>query len=452
MRRHAIILRLGPSDRATVQVASDIDVRTDLPFFNRKLPAAKRVPHERITKELRRLGLAPSEIAMDLLVLSVSVFAADLRVSRAKDSQDGWTREIDLHVPVSDVRKWEGLRGLLVDLLRFLTGDLWRFYFRPRPRGTKTLASRPGKAHPPYKTDAVCLFSGGLDSFIGAIDLLESDTRPILVGHHKSADVAAAQSRSIDYLKKSYKKAAPEFADIHLPVPKSLFQDVEEKTERGRSFLFFSLAAVFAAALGKKSQLIVPENGLISLNVPLTPLRIGALSTKTTHPYFMNTYQRLIDTLGLNVLLVNPYQFKTKGEMVRGCRNRSVVRNGITKTMSCAHATARRWMGESPKHCGTCVPCLIRQAALRVVYKRDPTKYSTSILGRSLDVTTSAGEEVRAFKTGLARLRRYRGMEKLLVHESGPMPTDPDLSERFGSVYRRGMQEVGALLKKVSTS
>jgi hypothetical protein len=29
----------------------------------------------------------------------------------------------------------------------------------------------------------------------------------------------------------------------------------------------------------------VPENGLIVINVPLDPLRLGAFSTRTTHPF-----------------------------------------------------------------------------------------------------------------------------------------------------------------------
>ena len=48
----------------------------------------------------------------------------------------------------------------------------------------------------------------------------------------------------------------------------------KESTTRGRSFLFFALAALAASGLGGQPVIYVPENGLISLNVPLDPLRV----------------------------------------------------------------------------------------------------------------------------------------------------------------------------------
>src|ERR1035437_7426989 len=56
--------------------------------------------------------------------------------------------------------------------------------------------------------------------------------------------------------------------------PKKIVKRVDgENTERSRSFLFFSLAAFAASGFGEMESLIyVPENGLISLNIPLDPL------------------------------------------------------------------------------------------------------------------------------------------------------------------------------------
>ncbi|MCZ7581789.1 MAG: hypothetical protein M5U21_13400 [Fimbriimonadaceae bacterium] len=52
------------------------------------------------------------------------------------------------------------------------------------------------------------------------------------------------------------------------------------------------------------------------MNVPLTSLRIGSLSTRTTHPYFLRQIQSIWDAVGLNVEIQNPYQFRTKGELL----------------------------------------------------------------------------------------------------------------------------------------
>ena len=67
---------------------------------------------------------------------------------------------------------------------------------------------------------------------------------------------------------------------------------------------------------GDVVELLIPENGFISLNIPLTPLRLGSLSTRTTHPLFIQQMQDILDALDFRVRLSNPYQFKTKGEML----------------------------------------------------------------------------------------------------------------------------------------
>ena len=71
------------------------------------------------------------EIAIDLASLAFSAYAADMGVPRSL-SQDSWTREMSLDVPVSNPRLWESQRGTLTQLLNFLTGDRWYFAFRSR--------------------------------------------------------------------------------------------------------------------------------------------------------------------------------------------------------------------------------------------------------------------------------------------------------------------------------
>ncbi|MFM9846452.1 MAG: hypothetical protein ACKVP3_04750 [Hyphomicrobiaceae bacterium] len=127
--------------------------------------------------QLGKLGLRPSETAIDLAIVAALLTAADTRVSRAKDSQDNWTREIDLHVPVADPALWSSVQDLLVRILNFLTGDRCGIHFRPRIATLKTLAATAHRLRTANPT-CVCLFSGGLDSFIGAVDLLADGQTP----------------------------------------------------------------------------------------------------------------------------------------------------------------------------------------------------------------------------------------------------------------------------------
>src|SRR3546814_1030495 len=73
--------------------------------------------------QLASLGLQPSEKGIDLVVLAALVNAGDTRVSRKLNAQDGWTREIDLYIPVSTSSAWTASTRSIESMLRFLSGD-----------------------------------------------------------------------------------------------------------------------------------------------------------------------------------------------------------------------------------------------------------------------------------------------------------------------------------------
>src|SRR3546814_17904832 len=90
-------------------------------------------------------GLQPSEKGIDLVVLAALVNAGDTRVSRKLNAQDGWTREIDLYIPVSTSSAWTASTRSIESMLRFLSGDRWRVFFRDRRRRNRT---PPVSPHP----------------------------------------------------------------------------------------------------------------------------------------------------------------------------------------------------------------------------------------------------------------------------------------------------------------
>lgn len=132
--------------------------------------------------QLSALGLTPTEVAVDLALLATALTAADTRIRRSANAQDHWTREVDLCIPVSDTALWQGQKKLLEGMLRFLTGDRWHVFFRDRLPGHAVLAQPSGNLQTVFPT-TVCLFSGGLDSFIGAVDLLCEGEVPLFVSH-----------------------------------------------------------------------------------------------------------------------------------------------------------------------------------------------------------------------------------------------------------------------------
>jgi hypothetical protein len=305
MRRHVIIGRFGTNDRAQVPVASG-EVATRLEF----VVSNRRLEHGigRALDDLARLKLFPTEIGVDLLVVAAHVHAADTRISRATESQDAWTREIRLVVPVSDVARWTATAPLLQRTLNFLTGDLWAVGFRARPKGFERTVQvkRANMFAPPF--DSLGLFSGGLDSLIGAIDKLEQGKTPLFISHAGEGATSDAQNNLFSGLKRVYAKQAFDRLRIWMNFPNGLVRDVDpENTTRGRSFLFFAAGVFAGTGLDGGFTLNVPENGLIALNVPLDPLRLGALSTRTTHPFYMARWNELLNNLGIPGRVENPY-------------------------------------------------------------------------------------------------------------------------------------------------
>ena len=451
MNRHSIVVRLNAADKAQVTVTDRTSKVSTLRFIH----AENWLNHGlgQILDQLVQRGMYPSETAIDLAILAATVTAADTRISRKDDAQDSWTREIDLYLPVFDVDLWSDNAQLIVRILRFLTGDLWRVSFRARQKGMKSIIERPAKLVG-TTLDTVCLFSGGLDSFVGAIDLLEDGKNPIFVSHYKDASTKS-QETCAARLSKQYGDFSPRHVRTNVSFNKNDLPGLgSETTTRGRSFIFFALAALAADAIDGTTPIYVPENGLISLNVPLDPLRLGAWSTRTTHPFYMTRWQELLDNFGIGAQLVNPYRFKTKGQMLSGCANSTFISKNYDITISCSSITKGRWKKHSPGHCGYCAPCLIRRASIEAAFGEDTTTYSISNLyAQPLKARKAESTDIRAFQMMHRRLRKNPNLPSVLIHKTGPLD-DYSVAENsdYADVFKRGIAEVGALVDKVRIS
>lgn len=449
MRRFSLIGHLGPEEKASIKPIQTDSEAFEIDFLDgdRRM----RFGIGQMFDQVAALGLRPGERAIDLILLAALVNAGDTRVSRSMNAQDGWTREIDLYVPVSAPEIWNREGQRIEALLKFLTGDRWRVFFRARPAQSDILAVSPKRLAVDGLTE-VSLLSGGLDSLIGAIDLLAKGRRPLFVSHYWDAETAKAQSLLLDELKKHFSGNGIESVRVRLGFDRrDLGTGETEATQRGRSFLFYALAAFAASAFDRPTRINIPENGLIALNVPLDPLRIGALSTRTAHPHFVAGVQRLTDAVGLGVHFVNPYRHLTKGEMVAGCADGTFLRNVVGDSMSCSSPAKVRYKGLSPQHCGYCVPCLIRRGSLKAgLGTKDPTLYSVeNLLAQTHATDRAEGEHIRSFQLLARRLKKTPRLATILVHKPGPLIDSPGEIPNYADVFRRGVLEVADLLQGV---
>ena len=392
----------------------------------------------------------PDPVILDFLFLASIVYNVDKLVSR-EETDDRWTRTLELNVPVSDSEKWSIVKDDLETCLRFLTGDVWTIHFTDRQHELYCLKKR--KQHRrnvplPADANAVCLFSGGLDSLIGAIDYLESNPsdRLFLVGHRdRYSKSTSDQKRLYNILEGHYQSRL----DL-LQVRVGQNPQGPEKTYRSRSFLFIALGVYAACSIGERIPLLMPENGAIALNVPLTPSRRGSCSTRTAHPFFLNMLRKIFVKLGIGNTLVNPLELKTKGECVEQCRNRNLLYVAVPKSVSCAkRGHTSKWYNRTAGECGMCMPCIYRRASLHKVgwdkenYGRDICKGEVK-----LNSDKDLADDLRAVVSFLHRNLTNQEIGTLLLTNGSIELT---LLPKYVDVVARSMEEVRTLFRDKAT-
>ena len=121
--------------------------------------------------------------AGDFLDLAIAIYTSDQIISRSTDGFQGWSRHIRVHFPVTSSLLWASVKDDLEEMLSFLSGDKWELIFRQRANVNVVQSQLVSN---PNGISKVSLLSGGLDSFIGAIDMLEAKEKPAFVNHYKA--------------------------------------------------------------------------------------------------------------------------------------------------------------------------------------------------------------------------------------------------------------------------
>jgi hypothetical protein len=369
----------------------------------------------------RGLPQSPAPVAWDCLSIALAAFAADRFVSRS-EAEDGWTRVIGLEVAVQHPALWTPQATRLAAALRFLTGDIWHLSF--------TGDGGEPPVFPPKLTDrdAVCLFSGGLDSLLGALELLERGRRPLLVSQGSPKEITPQK-----YLARMIGLDGHRFdGRVH-----EIWRAPYEGSTRGRSLIFFAYGVLAASALGL-NEVIVPENGLIAINPPLTRRRLSSLSTRTTHPHFLSELGGVLDAVGLRIRLSNIFEGMTKGEMLASCRH---PKRQALAAASYSCGKGKRRNGQ----CGRCIPCLIRRSAFHAAGLPDQTK------AYFVDIRDARKhDDVVAARLAVARLPNCIDSKfERWVAAAGPLPTDATRRANIVRAVHKGLTEVSDFLDSI---
>lgn len=306
----------------------------------------------------------PDALALDLLHIACVVFATDGSIKRGGSTRprmgEGWRRDLHFKIPVSRPDVWSApaVTQALEDAVRTLTDDDVRFTFH------KTQVMNGLQGFLPFDStdgsrafDEVILFSGGLDSFAGALERLATTTKRVILLSHRSAQTTIPHQQKLGaWLSKRFPGRA-----LHLEVAaRRLGEEASETTQRSRSFLFAALGQVVARTFGC-GQMTFFENGIVSHNLPFSPQVVGTMATRTTHPLALHLIEALhTAALPDAVGIASPYAWFTKTEVLRRIEEHGGT-SQIEEAVSCTHV---RGQDAVSTHCAACTQCLDRRFAI----------------------------------------------------------------------------------------
>lgn len=258
------------------------------------------------------------------------------------------------------------IASALRDLLQYTLVEDVDFSFRhiapPRARRIRT---------PVDLTPArdLCLFSGGVDSFVGlwwATKLLGPVDSVFCAHSDQSWTIRLAHQIH----RRVFKGRGTRLRQVYVP-PIS-----KEGYAQLRGFLYFMSAGAWMKLLGA-SRLIITEVGPTMYQPRFAPFDMVTL---TTHPYVVAAARDVIEQLlGRPIQIVTPFADMTKAEVIA----LAPPEYGIRMTHSCI---SQRF----GTHDGTCYGCVVRRlAALAagvkdVPYRHDPITDSSASRGNLL--------------------------------------------------------------------
>jgi len=417
-----------------------------------------QIIHIALPQFVQNVFYLPSRV-LDLLEIATYIFAADRCLSRGPKvavEYHSWSRYFDFYIRVRDHKFWarEDVVRLLADALTFMTGDAeYTFHFEPGHTTPPTnLFDKPAFSIDPGESKVVTtLFSGGLDSLSGVLELLSNgDAKIILVSHQSQPGTIHTQRALVEALKAKYPNRIHHYSfNCTLREKRG-----PEETQRTRSFLYTSIAYAIASAY-KQDNFFVFENGVTSINLYRREDLANARASRTTHPQTIAKIKALFSLLGdTEFKICLPYLFKTKAEVLGDLKTRSPEL--ISSTVSCTRTF--KVEGEAT-HCGHCFQCIDRRIA---AYSAEAEEFDHQGLYVS-DLINDPINDAEAKTTALDYIRQaksllYDSIDKFasehldeLAQIVGYLPEDLSESETVNKLWeifrRHGLQVKKALLR-----
>jgi 7-cyano-7-deazaguanine synthase in queuosine biosynthesis len=402
-----------------IRCAPRRDPRGGLAF---DLDGMARTATLRVDRLHARLIAELPDRALDLVDIAAFVYAADAMIARGGPTDPGmgraWRRSFKFEIPVRKPEIWRdpGVVRALCETLNLLSDDFFDFTFTQHPDASADSQFLRLDDEAGFQPEEVLMFSGGLDSLAGALDdLINQGRRVALISHQSSTKLQRVQADLVAELR----KRAPGQV-MHVPVTMNLKDgSTRESTHRTRSFLFAALGMATAEVFGL-DRVRFHENGVVSLNLPISGQAVGARATRSTHPQALAGLGRLFSAVFARAIKVdNPFIWKTKTEIVGLIRDLGAAEL-LRMSRSCGDV---RDMTRAHPNCGVCSQCIDRRFAMLALGAGD----EDPIESYAVDPLAGPRPDVRDREMAVGYVRNAR-------HFAAMTPTD--LLGEFGEIQR----------------
>jgi 7-cyano-7-deazaguanine synthase in queuosine biosynthesis len=269
----------------------------------------------------------------DILRIAYYIFEAEKTIKSNKTLD---RLEIPLSEETYTTKNLVKLKDILEELLLLILAEDIEVTFTK----INDVKGRVTKKFEMEKKEAICLFSGGVDSYAG-ISLAEEKYKNLIglfVAHND-------QVRIIKIVNDFKKKIKTQIRTIYAPAMES------EGYSQFRGFLYILSGGVYASLTGA-GKILVTECGPTMYQPLFSPYDS---ITYTTHPYVLKSAKEVLEILLVRKIdIITPFEDLTKAE---------VIANSNLKNFSETHSCITQRRGD---HCGTCFGCVIKKLAENV--------------------------------------------------------------------------------------
>jgi 7-cyano-7-deazaguanine synthase in queuosine biosynthesis len=393
--------------------------------------------------------------AADLVRIASCIYGADQEVSRGGPTDlhgTDWRRELHLAIPVVDLAYWsnETTRDHLQLTLNFATGDTWRFWFSPYQQDERSFKLQFGDRQLLGNPNCVVLFSGGADSLCATAELITQDhLRPLLVSHRPSPVLDSRQRHLVQLIVERARRYAP--AHISFWVHRK-GSDAADFTQRSRGFLFASLGAALAGHLGL-TRVVLPDNGVVSVNLPINGQIVGTMASRSTHPKFLWHFNRLIASMfATPVQVENTLEFRTRPDVLTTLRTAGWD-TLLQETVSCSHPRGRT---TAQPHCGQCSQCVDRRFGTIAAGLEEhdlAERYQLDVFTKALPEgeARTLGESYVRFARWVRRQEPQQLFIKLSELSDALVPDCPNVPETADALAKLHLRHAASVVRVLST-